>query len=114
MVWHNTREYRVWRARVIRRDKVCIVCNSNKERQAHHKNSGSYFPLERFDLDNGVCVCRKCHTNYHTNYHRSFRIKTTKYDFANFLSLIEKLGEVLDISTKEENIAYFTNIQPPL
>ena len=95
--WRKTRDYRIWRATVIRRDKVCDVCGSNKSRQAHHKNSGSYFPEDRFDPDNGITICRKCHTNYHTNYHRSFRIKCTEYDYKNFKSLIEKLKEVFVI-----------------
>ena len=100
MDWRATRDYRIWRAQVIRRDKVCSVCKSNQKRQAHHINSGSYFPEDRFDIENGITLCSSCHTNYHTNYHRSFREKCTTYDFKNFKSLIEKLGEVLNITTK--------------
>jgi uncharacterized protein YkuJ len=87
--WHNSREYRIWRARVIRRDKVCQVpgCGSIKGRSAHHMNSGSYFPDQRYDTDNGVTMCRVCHINFHTNFKRSYREKCTKYDFDNFISL---------------------------
>jgi 5-methylcytosine-specific restriction endonuclease McrA len=89
--WRNTREYRVWRALVIRRDKRCVVCNSLQNRQAHHKNSASYFPDDRFDPENGVCLCRKCHTDFHTNFKRSFREKCTKYDYDNFITLLENI-----------------------
>jgi len=85
--WRKTREYRVWRVKVIRRDKKCVVCGSIKDRQAHHLNSGSYFPDERFDVDNGVCLCKECHINFHTNFKNSFREKCTKKDFDNFMDL---------------------------
>jgi len=93
--WRNTREYRVWRALVIRKWKRCVVCNSIQGRQAHHKNSASYFPEQRFDVSNGVCLCSSCHTKFHTDYKRSFRQKCTEYDFVNFMSLVSYLKEAL-------------------
>jgi len=81
---------------VIRRDKVCQVpgCNSIKGRAAHHMNSGSYFPDERYDVDNGVTLCGKCHMNFHNNFKRSYREKCTKYDFANFMVLCTYLKSI--------------------
>ena len=92
--WRGTREYRVWRVTVIRRDKVCVVCGEKKGRQAHHKNSGQYFPKERFVPSNGVTLCSGCHTKYHCDYHRSFREKCTEYDFQNFTKLYIYLIEI--------------------
>jgi len=89
--WRRTREYRIWRVGVIRRDKVCYVCGSNKKRQAHHIDCGSYFPEKRFLLDNGVCLCSACHTAYHTDFNRSFRVKTDRYNFNNFLEIVNYL-----------------------
>ena len=89
--WRSSREYRIWRASVIRRDKRCVVCNTLQGRQAHHKNSATYFPDERYDIENGVCLCLKCHTDFHTNFKRSFREKCTKYDYNNFITLVENL-----------------------
>jgi len=88
MSWHNTRDYRIWRAHVIRRDKKCI-CGSIEKRTAHHLNSGSFFPEERYDIDNGICLCSSCHMNFHNNFKRSYRTKCTKYDFDNFKVLFE-------------------------
>jgi len=89
--WRNTRDYRVWRVLVIRRDKRCVICNSIKNRQVHHKNSASYFTDERFIPENGVCLCRECHTDFHTNFKRSFREKCTEYDYDNFTTLVVNL-----------------------
>lgn len=83
--WRNTREYRVWRAGVIRRDKVCQVCGSRQKRNAHHKNHATYFPEERFDLENGVCLCQDCHILFHNKMMGSNRIKCEKKHFERFL-----------------------------
>jgi len=91
--WRRTRDYRVWRIKVIRRDKVCQICGSLKGRQAHHMNSASYFPDDRFDVENGICLCGSCHSMFHNSYKRSYRQKCTKADFANFLELLDKLKD---------------------
>lgn len=87
--WRQTKEYRVWRVNVIRRDKRCVVCGSIKNRQAHHLEDGSNNPDLRFVLSNGVTLCRGCHTVFHTDYKKSFRYKTTLDDFQNFLRIVE-------------------------
>ena len=92
--WRKTKEYRVWRALVIRRDKRCVVCNSIERRHAHHINMGAYFPEERFNVDNGVCLCAKCHIMYHTDFNRSYKVKTTKYNFDNFMEVVEYLKNI--------------------
>ena len=86
--WRASREYRLWRVLVIRRDKVCQVCGSRQNRHAHHIESASYNKELRFVVDNGVCLCKNCHTQYHTNFNRSYRVKTTRYNFENFISLM--------------------------
>ncbi len=93
MSWHSSREYRIWRAQVIRRDKKCVMCGDNDRRTAHHMNSGSYFPDERYDLSNGVCLCYGCHMNFHNNFKRSYRTKCTKYDFENFKVLYKYIQD---------------------
>ena len=89
--WRNTREYRIWRAHVIMRDKRCVVCGSIYNRHAHHINHSTYFIDERFDENNGICLCGGCHMNFHCNYKRSYRQKCDRYDFDNFMVLVEYL-----------------------
>ena len=85
--WRKTRDYRVWRITVIRRDKVCQICGSMKNRQAHHMNHATYFPDQRFDPNNGICLCNECHKIFHTSFKRSYRKKCTKEDFRQFIEL---------------------------
>jgi hypothetical protein len=87
--WRSTRAYRIWRVIVIQRDDRCVICNTRKSRHAHHVNHASYFPEQRFDPTNGVCMCGECHIKYHCDFHRSTRVKCTRYDFDNFVSLAE-------------------------
>lgn len=94
MSWRNTREYRVWRAFIIRRDKVCQVCGTRLSRHAHHIESGAYNEELRFDVGNGICLCSGCHIQYHTNFNRSYRVKATRYNFDNFLSIIEYFKKI--------------------
>lgn len=94
MSWRNTREYRKWRISVIRRDKKCVICNSNEKRVAHHINNGSHHPEERFLVSNGITLCRKCHTAYHTMFKSSFRKKTNIKDWENFLDLVDYLNKI--------------------
>ena len=91
MKWRKTREYRQWRISVIRRDKTCVICESRHRRSAHHIKDGSNHPEDRYDLDNGVTLCggKGCHTAFHTMFKSSFRKKTTKADWENFLDLVE-------------------------
>ena len=88
--WRRTREYRLWRVAVIRRDGVCQVdgCNTRQNRHAHHIESGSYNLELRYVVENGITLCKDCHMNYHNNFNRSYRVKTTKYNFDNFITLM--------------------------
>ena len=85
--WRKTREYRKWRVSVIRRDARCVCCTSIKRRQAHHLEDGSHNPDLRFNTDNGVTLCYKCHTALHTMYKKSYRQKCTQDDFINYLDM---------------------------
>jgi len=68
----------MWIAKIIRRDKTYLICGSIKNRRAHHINSGSYLPEDRYREKNGVCLCEKHHKLFHTSYKNSFREKCTK------------------------------------
>jgi len=93
----NTREERVWRAKVIRRDKCCIICGTKKHREAHHLDDYSYHPTSRYLISNGVTLCRNCHTTYHCDFNKSFRTKTTKKNFLEFVKVVNYIRKISDI-----------------
>lgn len=99
--WRSTREYRLWRAGVIMRDKRCVICGSIENRHAHHVDHATYFADRRFDVSNGVTLCDGCHMNYHCNFHRSYQTKCTEYDWGNFQSLADHFRKVYGRQPRE-------------
>jgi hypothetical protein len=60
-------EYKNWRRFVFERDGYsCQQCQqSGKRLQAHHKKSWANYPELRYEVDNGITLCLKCHREFH-------------------------------------------------
>lgn len=83
-----------WSKRVRERDRNrCIVCNTGKGiLNAHHLNGYADFPEERYILDNGVTLCRRCHQDwFHKIYGRGFNTKAQFDEFISFYRLIKNI-----------------------
>lgn len=66
-LWH-TAESDAWYKSVFSRDCfTCQVCGDNKggNLNAHHKFPWKDFPQLRFDINNGITLCEKCHIEIH-------------------------------------------------
>jgi len=65
-------EYMAWRKEVWKRDSwTCRDCGikcSKRNIVAHHLKLFSDFPELRFAVDNGITLCRSCHTRLHKTY----------------------------------------------
>ena len=62
----NSLEYEIWRNEVWKRDRwECRLCKSKKQLVAHHLKLFSDFPELRFDVNNGITLCRSCHAKIH-------------------------------------------------
>jgi len=67
-------KYREWRNSVFIRDNyTCQSCGircgngTNVHLHAHHIKSFANFPDQRFDLNNGMTLCKQCHYKEHSN-----------------------------------------------
>ena len=73
--------YKVWRKNVFELNKrkkgvskfyVCEKCNKKRKTtrvlHAHHIYSWEHFPDKRYERNNGVVLCWKCHNAFHRKY----------------------------------------------
>jgi len=62
--------YREWRLRVYKRDKFKCqmpLCNAKTNLQAHHIQKWSAASTLRYEVSNGITLCRKCHAEVTRN-----------------------------------------------
>ena len=73
-------EYRDWRFAVYKRDDYTCNCCKKKLRSgnivAHHIKGFSEFEELRFDIVNGITLCRSCHKKVHNG---SINLEAVKY-----------------------------------
>lgn len=88
--WRNTSDYRKWVASCKDRDgHKCVITGAKTKLQVHHLNHGSYFPDERFDVNNGVTIHRLVHLIFHILLMGGYRKKCTKADWKRFVRLFK-------------------------
>ena len=69
-------EYFEWRKSVYKKNNYkCVVCNSNKNINAHHLYNYADYPLLRTSIDNGETLCQECHIEFHIRYGKSYNTK---------------------------------------
>ena len=62
----NTPEYIYWRISVFKRDSYkCKKCSDTQKINAHHIDSWATHKELRFDINNGITLCEKCHKKIH-------------------------------------------------
>ena len=74
-----------WSKDVRSRDVSCIICGSRRKLVAHHLDSYANNPEKRLDINNGVTLCRECHTDFHCNFMGSYRTPCNEDDFNLYL-----------------------------
>lgn len=72
-----THEYIEWRNSVFTRDNYTCQCCGAKNGDgsgksiiinAHHIKNWADNPAERYDINNGITLCERCHTSFHSKY----------------------------------------------
>lgn len=64
----QSKVYVDWRTSVFERDNyTCQICGRRGEYlEAHHKKRWCDHPSLRFDVDNGITLCKECHKSIHS------------------------------------------------
>ena len=48
---------------------ICDICeDTEKSKVAHHLQAYLAYEESRYEIDNGVCLCRSCHAEFHGKY----------------------------------------------
>lgn len=65
-------------------NETCQKCGAKENLNAHHIISFTSHIEGRFDVNNGSCLCEKCHKDFHREYGV---MKNTTEDFDNWLNI---------------------------
>ena len=72
----NDKRVREWKEKVLEKGQ-CEICGLKENLEAHHYIKWSEFPIGRIDVNNGMCLCHKCHTEEH-RYDQSYHMMKSK------------------------------------
>lgn len=80
---------RKWRNSVFERDRYrCTVCNASSGLNAHHKDGWNWCVERRYDVTNGVTLCKDCHVSFHSMFGFG---NNTEEQFSEWVSIVTPL-----------------------
>lgn len=86
-----------WRVSVFLRDGcACQNCGDKQEKgnwikiNAHHLDGWNWCKEKRFDVDNGITLCKDCHTDFHKKYGSG---NNTRQQFEEYASSFKQTSE---------------------
>lgn len=87
--------HKEWAKIVKERDSFrCDICGAvGVPLESHHLNSYYYFPEQRYDIDNGVCLCRKHHEHFHLVYSSNCH----KWQYEQFKKTCKAIQRIVNI-----------------
>ena len=109
MAWNNNRDddedFKKWASAVKVRDNyTCQICDARGVQfESHHKNSWDRHPDERYDLDNGVCLCLRCHQRFHETFGYG---NNTKFQFQQYEEIAKTFRKLLESDNPPEFLSH--------
>lgn len=78
-------ENRIFINSVLERDNyTCKICNRKSiELQVHHLNGYNWDIENRYNINNGITLCKECHKDFHKQYGRGNNTKEQFIEYAN-------------------------------
>lgn len=66
----NRKKLQAW-SKEIRKNGVCEVCGAKEHIDAHHILQKEYWPEQKFELKNGLALCKRCHKFSKFSFHKN-------------------------------------------
>lgn len=87
--------FKKWANQVKIRDNfTCQICDARGcYLESHHKNGWNAFPDERYCLDNGVTLCRRCHDRFHETFGYGGNTKFQFEQYEEIANILRKIAE---------------------
>lgn len=84
-------KYIKWAKSVKKRDGyICQICEmEGKYLHSHHLSSWDYDKLNRFNPENGICLCSDCHENFHKIYGKGHNTVEQFEEFKKVASILK-------------------------
>lgn len=80
----------------VRKIGKCDICSSKDNLTAHHKWPKAIHPSLAYQVENGVCLCDKCHKAFHKKFSYLFQVSPNMY--INFKGIctghLNRFGEI--------------------
>lgn len=83
-----------WSKKVKQRDDFqCQICfKDNQYLESHHCYNWQDFPEKRFDINNGVTLCKQHHEQFHNIFGKSFNTLEQFKQFKQICKLFKKIA----------------------
>lgn len=79
-------KYKIWRKNVFERDAyTCMICDKiGGEINPHHIENYAINKEKRYDVNNGITLCKECHFQFHKKYGTKYNNIMQINEFKNF------------------------------
>lgn len=80
-------QYKEWQYKVKEKYKfTCDICGDNRggNLESHHLDGHSWCKEKRYEVNNGVCLCKHCHKEFHVGFMHGYDKPCMKQDYEEF------------------------------
>ncbi len=96
MVYERSKDpkFIYWSKKVKQRDDFqCQICfKDNQYLESHHLKNFADYPFERFNIDNGITLCKMHHEQFHNIFGKSFNTPEQFEQFKKICKLFKKIA----------------------